>query len=97
EIAGLFLDAPTRGDIEHAANADSAVQGETRGGPAGALEFGLDQGVREDHRLMQLADEVANGVFARIRNDVVVDLREWLDPPLVEEHVESETLPVQWL
>ena len=97
EIAGLFFDTPARRDIEYAADADGAVQGEALGGPPGALEFGLEHVIGEDHRLMQIAEEVADGVFARIGNDVVVDLREGLDQPLVEEHVEGEELPVHRL
>jgi len=46
---------------------------------------------------MEVAEKVADGVLTRVRNDVVVDLCDGLDQPLIEEHVEGEDLPVQRL
>jgi hypothetical protein len=97
EIARLLFDAPARRDIEHAADADRAIECEALDRPAGALEFGLEHVVREDYRLVQIAEEVANRILAWVGNDVVIDLREGFDQPLVDEHVEGKDLAIHRL
>src|SRR5690348_1208621 len=97
EIAGLFLDTPARRDVEYAADPDGAIERETLGCPTGTREFCLEHIVREDHRLVEVAEEITDGVLARVWDNVVIDLGERLDQPLIEEHVESENMPVQRL
>jgi hypothetical protein len=95
EVAALLFEPVRARKVEQPAETEGGVEEKAAQGYVGALELALQQVVGEDHRFVQIVEEMADRVAPPLRKHRSIGLGDRLEQQAVDEEVEVENVAVE--